>query len=85
MEYSVYILESEKNGRYYVGATRDLASRITEHNLGLSPSTKDRGPWKLVYEESFPSLSEARFRERQLKKRKSKIYLQSLIAQHNGT
>ena len=40
MTYSVYILESEKNGRYYVGCTQDLASRVGDHNLGFSSSTK---------------------------------------------
>lgn len=81
MSYLVYILESEKSGQYYVGATRDLASRVTEHNLGLSPATRNRGPWNVVYSESFPTLNEARSRERQMKKRKSKIYLKDLIAQ----
>ena len=80
MSYSVYILKSKKNGRYYIGCSRDVLSRLNEHNLGLSRATKNRGPWDLVYEEQFPSLSLARQTEKILKKRKKISFLDRLVA-----
>jgi putative endonuclease len=32
--YYVYILYSEKDGKFYIGSTPDLQNRITKHNNG---------------------------------------------------
>ncbi len=32
--YFVYLIESLKNGQYYVGQTQDLEERIKRHNQG---------------------------------------------------
>ena len=53
MEYFVYILKSEIDGRLYKGQTRDIDKRIKEHNSGKTKSTKGYKPWKLVYFETF--------------------------------
>jgi len=74
-----YILQSETTGRFYIGSTQGVASRLTEHNRGQTLSTRGRGPWKLVYQESFGDLIEARRRERQLKSWKSHRSIQELI------
>jgi putative endonuclease len=63
----VYTLRSEKTGRLYVGATRDVTRRLKEHNAGRSRSTKSGRPWVLAYAESYPDLSAARKREWELK------------------
>ena len=47
--YYTYILESEKDKRFYTGYTSDLKKRITEHNSKKVKSTKDRQPLKLGY------------------------------------
>ena len=36
----VYVIKSEKDGRFYVGMCMDLARRIREHNAGKRFSTK---------------------------------------------
>ena len=51
--YYVYILESEKSGRHYVGLTSNLKRRLTEHNEGKVKSTKRYRPWKIIYTEEF--------------------------------
>jgi len=56
---SLYILQSEKTGQYYVGSTNDLDRRLAEHMRGQTPSTRKRGPWKLVHREEFATLLEA--------------------------
>ena len=77
--YFVYILESLSSGRYYVGSTRDIWRRLGQHNSGKTTSTRNDRPWKLVYFEQFQSMSDAIKRERQIKSRKSRIYIENLI------
>jgi putative endonuclease len=67
----LYILRSITTGKFYVGATVDLARRLGEHGRGHSPFTRGRGPWELVYEEEYPDLAGARRREREIKSWKS--------------
>ena len=77
--YFVYVLESVKDGRYYVGATGDLEDRLKRHNSGQSKSTRLHVPYIIMYTESFSTLSEARRRELEIKKRKSRSYIERLI------
>ncbi len=78
--YYVYILYSPSHDRYYVGQTSDLSHRLSRHNAGLVTSTKGYVPWELVYYESYSSRSESMSRERKIKRRKSRSYIESLIA-----
>lgn len=65
--YYVYLLKSDKTGKFYVGQTNDLRNRFLEHNKGLSKSTKSGAPWSLVYYEAFQSKSALIKREKALK------------------
>ncbi len=80
----LYILESLTTGHFYIGSTSDFDRRLEEHQRGLTPSTRGRGPWKLAYRESFPSLSDARKRELTIKRWKSAKLIRQLIAHSNG-
>jgi len=77
--YYVYILESELDGTYYVGSTRDLDVRVARHNQGGSRYTKSKRPWKVIYSEKFENKSDALIRERQIKRRKSREYVETLM------
>ena len=77
--YSIYILQSEKDGRYYVGSTNNLEKRIVYHNKGRVLSTKNFVPWNLKYKENFDSLSMARKREQQIKNWKKRSAIEKLI------
>lgn len=79
MPYYVYILESELDGTYYVGSTRDLDVRVARHNQGGSRYTKSKRPWKVIYSEKFENKSDALTRERQIKRRKSREYIETLM------
>ena len=61
--YLMYIIQSLKNQRYYVGSTGNITQRLSEHSRGQNISTRNRGPWKLVYTESFATVIEAKKRE----------------------
>jgi putative endonuclease len=65
--FTVYILKSIKNGRYYIGQTRDIDDRIKRHNAGKVKSTKHYKPWEIIYFENCQTRSEACKRELQIK------------------
>ncbi len=65
--YYVYILKSEKDGSLYIGYTNNLKKRILEHNNGLSLSTKNKRPYKLIFYEAFINRIDAKHRETYLK------------------
>jgi putative endonuclease len=75
----VYVLRSEKTGRLYVGHTADLQQRLGQHNNGITKSTKNRGPWKLIHHEEFGTRSEAAQRERFLKTGQGREQLKELL------
>jgi putative endonuclease len=76
----VYILQSEKNNRYYIGSTVHLQRRVDEHNAGETKATRNLRPWKLVFAQEYTDLSLARKIEYMLKKFKSRIILEKIIA-----
>jgi putative endonuclease len=76
----IYILQSEKTHRYYIGSTGNLEDRINRHNSGRNKATKAGTPWKVVYTEEFESRSEAIKRELELKSWKSHTRVAELIS-----
>jgi putative endonuclease len=68
----LYILESIGTGRFYIGVTDDLASRLKAHNNGYNKSTKAYRPYRLLFSMEFETKSGAMERERKLKNLKSR-------------
>jgi predicted GIY-YIG superfamily endonuclease len=63
----VYILRCA-DGTYYTGITKDVERRCQQHNAGTaSRYTRSRRPTKLIYQEPYPSQSEALKREAAIK------------------
>jgi len=77
--YFVYILQSFKSGRFYVGHCDHFIRRFYEHQQGLNRSTKNRGPWCIPYFETYLTRSDAMVRETFLKRKKSSKYIDWLI------
>ena len=75
----VYVLESGVIGKRHIGSASDLVQRLGQHNSGVSRWTKHGRPWKLIYQESFPSRAEAVRRERYLKTGKGREELNGLL------
>ena len=67
MAHYLYILRSLKDGRLYVGETRDVRRRLVKHNAGLVQSTRHRRPLELVAARRFPDRRAALTYERFLK------------------
>jgi len=80
MKYYVYILQSLKDYRYYIGYTPNIHSRLEYHNSGRQRSTKTRIPFKLIYTEVFDSKTEALKREKKIKSYKGGEAFKKLLA-----
>lgn len=75
----VYVLQSKKTCRWYIGSTRDLRKRILNHNAGKSRSTKHGIPWKIIYCEIGLNKEDARAREKYLKSGMGHRYLKNRL------
>lgn len=80
MLYYVYVLQSLKDHRYYIGFTTDVEARLRFHNAGLQRSTRDRIPFRLALFESFATKEEALKREKQIKSWKGGAAFKQLLA-----
>lgn len=67
MFHYLYIIHSQKDGKFYTGITSDLRKRIKEHNSGKNISTSYRRPLKLIYYEAYLLKEDAEAREKYLK------------------
>jgi putative endonuclease len=79
-KFTTYILESDSTKRLYIGQTNDIERRITQHQNQRVKSTKNRGPWKLLYAISFETRLEAVQLEQKLKKMKNPGRVRSYIS-----
>ena len=80
MSFSVYILYSPAHNKYYIGSCEDMGIRLEQHNKGRNKSTKFRAPWELKYTASFPTRSMAVAKEKEIKNKKSRKYIEWLIS-----
>lgn len=63
----VYILQSEKDKKLYIGYTRDVKNRLKKHKEGFVFATKNRRPINLIYFEGYISMRDTKRREQFLK------------------
>jgi putative endonuclease len=80
-QFYVYIIYSPLLDKYYIGYTSDLEKRLTEHNAGISLFTSKADDWELKYSEIFSNRESAIQREKAIKGKKSRKYIEWLIAQ----
>jgi putative endonuclease len=78
--YYTYILRSESTNKHYCGCTSDVQRRLRQHNdpeYKLINTTKRfAGPSELMRQEEFVTRSEAMGKEKQIKKRGIKRYVE---------
>ncbi len=79
MPHYVYILQSLKDKKYYIGETADVEARLLFHNKGLQRSTKSRTPFILILFEEFGNRTLALKREKQIKSWKGGEAFKSLL------
>ena len=79
MLYYVYVLQSSKDNKFYAGYTENLKLRFEEHKKGLTKSTKDRRPLKLIYFEGCLNRKDAMHREKYFKTYHGKMFLKNRL------
>lgn len=79
LNYTVYILFSQKHDQIYIGFTSNLIHRFKSHNeLGHDWTAKFR-PWEVIYCEFFTEKKEAMLREKQLKQYRQRMKIREKI------
>jgi putative endonuclease len=81
----VYVLRSQVDGNFYVGTTKNLQRRLSQHRWGQNVSTAKRLPFDLVYFEGHLGREDALRRERYFKTTKGKVTLRQMIRRTIGT
>jgi len=76
-----YVLRSDADERFYIGATNDLRARVEAHERGRVRSTAYRRPLRLVYYEACVNADDAFRRERYLKSGRGGRYLRQRLFQ----
>ena len=77
--YFVYILYSTAKDKYYVGCTNQLEERVRKHNSNHKGFTGGVGDWKVVHKESYELKSKGLGREKEIKNKKSRKYIEKLV------
>lgn len=75
----VYVLWFLKDSSRYTGQTQNFTKRIKQHLLGRNYYTSRKGLFKLIYTEIFYSQNDALEREKFLKSRRGRKYLDKLL------
>ena len=79
MSFFTYVIFSKKFNRFYKGHCQDLQSRLKQHNLGQTTSTKPFTPWEIIYFEEFDTRAEAIEREKYFKSAAGRRFLKKKI------
>src|SRR3989338_10701800 len=81
----VYILQSLKDQKLYVGYTNNVKRRFEEHNKGLVSITKYRKPFKLIYLEGYLNQQDATAREKFFKTGWGRTHLKKVLKSYWAT
>lgn len=79
MFHHVYVLQSQSDGKFYIGQSTDVYRRLVQHNNGLNRSTWRRRPFTLIFFESYLHPKDANRRERYFKTSKGKTTLRQML------
>ena len=83
MKYTCYIIQSNSSGRLYIGQTNNIDDRLQRHNKNLNNATKNKGPWKIIFNKNFDSRPEAVMLEHKLKAFKNPAKILDWILRQN--
>ncbi len=77
--YYTYVLQSEKDKKFYTGYTKNLKLRFEQHQKGRVKSTKNRRPLKIIYYEVCLNQQDATRREKYLKTFYGKMFIRKRL------
>ena len=76
-----YILE-KNSGKLYIGQTNNKEARLLRHNSNMVKSTKNKGPWKIIFYKEFLTRNESVNYEEYLKSLKNSNYIKNFIVKN---
>lgn len=79
MKFYSYVIYSPGTGSFYYGYFDDLEKVLEMHNSNEISVTRDRGPWTLVYSESYETRLKAIRRSNFYRSVKGQRYLRSIL------
>lgn len=68
------------NGQYYVGSTRSITGRLTDHKHGRVKFTKDKRPLTLVFVKEFQDYKSALNFEKKVKSWKKRKSIEKMLS-----
>ena len=75
----IYLIESVKNNKKYLGSTQNPVERIKNHNFGNTETTKRDKPWRCLLVINVGTIKEARNIEKYIKSQKEKLIVKNII------
>jgi len=75
----VYVLQFKDSKDLYKGYTKDLKLRFEQHKKARIKSTKNGGPFKLIYYEACLNQQDATHREKYLKSYLGRMFLKNRL------
>jgi len=78
--YFTYVIKSTRHDYYYKGHCQDMATRLAQHNSGITLSIRPYIPFQLVYIEEFGTKQESISREKYFKTAAGRRFLKTKLA-----
>ena len=78
----VYVIESNIEGKLYIGLTNNLDIRLSEHNRGLNFPTKPYRSWAIIHIEGYLNREDAHRRENYLKTSQGSRLLRRMLKEY---
>ena len=76
--YHAYVIENLE-GKLYIGQSNNLEARLIRHNNNRVKSTKNKGPWKIIFSQQFQTRKESVNFEAYLKSLKKADYVKKVF------
>jgi len=82
--FTVYVLKNQLSGKIYIGQTKNLEQRLKYHNKELPTkktgyTSKNKGKWKVIYQEKYSTRKEVMKREKKLKSYRGREYIKKNV------
>ena len=79
MQYFSYVIFSAESGQFYYGYFEDLDKILSMHNNNQIDVTKGKGPWAIVYSESYDTRLRAIRQSRFYRTAKGQYFLKKIL------
>jgi putative endonuclease len=79
MFHFTYVLQFNNTKELYKGYTKNLKLRLELHKQGRVDSTRNKGPFKLIYFEGCLNQQDATHREKYLKKYLGRLFIKNRL------